>query len=43
MFSLCLLDPEDIVEQQFVMVGRSQSLQTEVRSMDDNLPQCANL
>ena len=37
------LDPQDVVEQQLVVVARRQPLQAEVRAMDDDLAELADL
>ena len=37
------LDPQDVVEQQLVVVGRGQPLEAEVRPVDDDLAQLADL
>ncbi len=37
------LDPQDVVEEQLVVVARRQPLQAEVRAMDDDLAELADL
>ena len=37
------LDPQDVVEQQLVVVARGQPLEAEVRPMDDDLAELADL
>ena len=37
------LDPQDVVEQQLVVVARRQPLEAEVRPMDDDLAELADL
>jgi hypothetical protein len=38
-----LLDPQDIVEQQLLAIGRREARDRQSRAMDDHLPQFANL
>jgi hypothetical protein len=37
------LDPQDVVEQELVMVARGQPLEAEFGSMDDDLAELADL
>ena len=37
------LDPQDVVEQELVVVARGQPLEAEVRPMDDDLAELADL
>ena len=37
------LDPQDVVEQQLVVIARRQPLEAEVRPMDDDLAELADL
>ena len=37
------LDPQDVVEQQLVVVAGGEALQAEVGTMDDDPPQLAHL
>jgi hypothetical protein len=41
--SLGPLDPQDVVEEQLVVVARRQPLQAEVRAVDDDLAELADL